>query len=158
MKCEKCGKYEATCHYTSNINGKVNEQHLCSECAGEFDFGHSFFAEADRMFEQAFAGFDSFFGMPRRALSPFGFGWAMPSLMMPRPYISGNTAAATAVAPAETAEPAETAQAAEPVKADPELAKRREINELREQMRAAAEAEDFEKAAEIRDKLRELDK
>jgi len=167
MKCEKCGRYDATCHYTSNINGKVTEQHLCGECAGEFDMGRSFFAEADRMFDMAFAGFDRFggfdsfdrfFGFPRRrALSPWGFGYAMPALVIPRPCVSGECAA-----PAEAAAPADAAptEAAAPAasEADPELKKRREINALREEMRAAAEAEDFEKAAEIRDKLREMEK
>ena len=40
---------------------------------------------------------------------------------------------------------------------DPELARRRERNELREQMRAAAEAEDYEKAARLRDRLKALE-
>jgi len=33
MKCEKCGKYEATTHIRSVINGVVREYNLCSECA-----------------------------------------------------------------------------------------------------------------------------
>ena len=40
MKCEKCNKNEATFHSVKNINGKVSEKHLCSECAKnekEFD-------------------------------------------------------------------------------------------------------------------------
>lgn len=29
MKCENCGKNEVTFVYQSNINGKVEERHLC---------------------------------------------------------------------------------------------------------------------------------
>ena len=41
--------------------------------------------------------------------------------------------------------------------ADPEIVKRREINAIRHQMKMAAEAEDFEKAAELRDKIRGME-
>ncbi|MBR5381254.1 MAG: UvrB/UvrC motif-containing protein [Oscillospiraceae bacterium] len=160
MKCEKCGKAEATCHYSSNINGKITESHLCPECASQAEWGHGFFDETDRMFNDMFGGFDDFFGGMRRMMPSFGFDrfFGLPAPLptrsalglRERPAQTETQAAAPAAgAPQQT----ETAPAA-----DPELSKRREINELREQMKAAAEAEEFEKAAEIRDKLRELEK
>ena len=33
MKCENCGKNEVTFVYRSNVNGHVEEKHLCSDCA-----------------------------------------------------------------------------------------------------------------------------
>ena len=33
MKCEKCGKRDATTHLTKIVNGYKEEHHLCSECA-----------------------------------------------------------------------------------------------------------------------------
>ncbi len=33
MKCERCGKREATTHMTKIVNGYKEEYHLCSECA-----------------------------------------------------------------------------------------------------------------------------
>lgn len=33
MKCQNCGKNEATFYYKSNINGRVMESHLCPQCA-----------------------------------------------------------------------------------------------------------------------------
>lgn len=33
MKCQKCGKREATAHITKIVNGYKEEMHLCSECA-----------------------------------------------------------------------------------------------------------------------------
>ena len=48
MKCEKCGKNEATTYYKETINGQTREMHLCADCAKEMHIG------AD--FENAFAG------------------------------------------------------------------------------------------------------
>ena len=33
MKCEKCGKNEASYFYRENINGRRRELHLCEDCA-----------------------------------------------------------------------------------------------------------------------------
>ncbi len=39
MLCESCGKNQAYLHFTKIINGQVEEQHLCEECvAKEHDF------------------------------------------------------------------------------------------------------------------------
>lgn len=35
MRCDRCGKNEATFYYKSNINGKVTQVHLCPQCAEE---------------------------------------------------------------------------------------------------------------------------
>lgn len=35
MKCEKCGKNEATTHIRSVVNGVVREYNLCGSCAAE---------------------------------------------------------------------------------------------------------------------------
>lgn len=35
MLCERCGKNEASVHLTRIINGKKEEMHLCEKCAGE---------------------------------------------------------------------------------------------------------------------------
>ena len=39
MKCENCGKNEVTFVYRSNVNGHVEEKHLCSDCA-EYEYYH----------------------------------------------------------------------------------------------------------------------
>ena len=42
MKCDRCGKNDATFYYKSNINGRVTETHLCQDCARQMGY-----AEAD---------------------------------------------------------------------------------------------------------------
>ena len=43
MLCESCGKNEAYIHYTKIVNGKLEEGHLCEECAFKsYDFDGGF--------------------------------------------------------------------------------------------------------------------
>lgn len=45
MKCESCGENEAKFHYTKIYNGKVENKHLCENCASndyDFDFENDF--------------------------------------------------------------------------------------------------------------------
>ena len=171
MKCTNCGKNNAVNHYRFEENGKVTEAHLCHECACKLQpekefaargremlsdmFSGGFFG--DSLFDRAFGGLtgrtagrgllDSFFGH-----DPFeGFFGVSPFAMlgMPRIEITFPEAAKT--------DTQEGAEAENETHIDPELSKKREINALREQMCAAAEAEDYEKAAELRDKLRAME-
>ena len=148
MKCEKCGKNEANFYYSSNINGNVTEKHLCTECAAEMGLTQDVYAYANNMFEDMMGGFFN----RRSAFAPFGSfggfgGFALPAMMFPRfEFRIGDGAA-----PAETEQKVETP-------ADPEMKKRRELNMLREQMKKAAENEDYEKAAELKNKISEMEK
>ena len=146
MKCQNCGKHEATCHYTSNINGIITENHYCSQCAAEAGWGEGIL-NTDSIFNNMFGSFGGIFGAPRLPMSPWGLGFRVPALIMP------YKAAETEIKNEPAASPAEKTTTL-----DPEMQKRREINALREQMRSAAESEDFEKAAQLRDKLREMEK
>lgn len=146
MKCEKCNQNEASVYYRATINGETTEQHLCADCAGELGLDKAFSWQSRDLMEEAFGGFfgrdpfESFFGrslLPsyaRRAMAPV---LTMPriqiNLMQPKTETSGET------------------------KADPALERRREINALREQLNAAVKDENFEKAIELRDKLRALE-
>ena len=40
MKCEKCGKNEATMYYKETVNGVTREMHLCPECAQTVSYTH----------------------------------------------------------------------------------------------------------------------
>lgn len=39
MLCENCNENEATIHYTEVINGVKSEHHICGECAAKLDLG-----------------------------------------------------------------------------------------------------------------------
>ena len=148
MKCTKCGKNEVNFFYTSNINGNVTEHKLCTECAEEMGLMKNVFAESRQMMRGMFDGFfgrrsllDSFFG----GFEPFGLG-ARDFLRLGERKDCGCGDGCSCTEEKEVK-----------AEVDPELAKRREINALRHRMKMAAEAEDFEKAAELRDKIRGME-
>ena len=49
MKCENCGKNEVNFVYQSNINGKVEQKHLCAECAKKLGYMKQFAANRSMM-------------------------------------------------------------------------------------------------------------
>lgn len=165
MKCTNCGNNNAMYHYCFELNGERQEAHLCPECAKKLQPEREFASRTRELFGDVFS--DGFFGeslfdrRPARGLldgffgrDPFEglFGGSLlsPFAMLGMPKIEMSFPEAGNTAPAGT----ETAQKAG---VDPDLARERERNALREQMKAAAEAEDYEKAAQLRDRLKELD-
>lgn len=71
MRCEHCGRNEATFHYQRTLNGRTREAHLCPACAAElgYDTGFGDFGGA---FESVFSalpnmlgGFEEFFSGPQ---------------------------------------------------------------------------------------------
>ena len=95
MKCENCGKNEVTFVYRSNVNGHVEEKHLCSDCAEKLGytqrinagsrmmqnfFGNSLFGNG--FFDDFFSPMPSLFGRMNRMLEdPFDDLFAdMPAL------------------------------------------------------------------------------
>ena len=169
MKCQKCGRNEVNFHYTSNINGAVTEMHLCSDCAAESGHDIGRMLEPMGMLGGLFPIFGrqgGFFGMPAMRIRE-----AYPFMMAYRPMIPEQASAcepggACGYEPvgAATCEPGgaacgceKPAPDVEATVVDGEMAKRRQINEIREQMNAAAKNEDFEAAARLRDKIKQME-
>ena len=159
MKCQNCGNNEVNFRYSSNINGNVIEAHLCSECAGKLGYlnDETFSSEMP-----SFSGMMSgFFG--GGLFGSFAPAFRMPMLRIPAfpqycglpVYQEPSSTDKSAESP-QNAEPAQNMEPAD-IQAGDDIKKRREINMLREQMKKAAEAEDFEKAAQIRDDIKALE-
>jgi len=157
MKCAKCNEREAVLFYKANINGEQTEKNLCAQCAQEEGFG-SWMGQAFRGMPAHFfrSPFESPLGgyMTGGAFFPF-FTRVLPAYMtaMPRievtvaPQGEGETGAAADTVPQE----------APGVQVDAELNARRELNALRNQLQEAVRCEEFEKCAELRDKIRALE-
>ena len=162
MKCEKCNEKEATFYYSSNVNGKKTEKHLCADCAREEGFGGVLDERPAELFgdvfDDMFSGFFEEFFAPRRSLfSAFdSFGSPLRAMMapaLPRIHIVVDEPQTEK----EHAPLSETEQKI-PADAGEEVKSRREIAALKHQLREAVKAENFEKAIELRDKLKELEK
>lgn len=148
MKCENCGKNEVTFVYQSNINGKVTEKHLCSECAEKLGYSQRVAAHSQRMMQSFFGNsfFDDFF-------SP------MPSLMgrMTR-MLEDPFDDFFADMPALGAAPAQQEQDDLVGKEEQgRFAYMRQMNALKMEMKKAVHQENFERAAELRDQIRALE-
>ena len=156
MKCENCGKNEVTFVYQSNINGKVTEKHLCSECAEKLGYTQKIAAHSQRMMQNFFGNsifgnsfFDDFFSpvpslMGRMLEDPFDVFFAdMPAL---------------GAAPVQQQEQVNQKQDDLVGKEEQSrFAYMRQMNALKMEMKKAVHQENFERAAELRDQIHQLE-
>lgn len=158
MKCDKCKKNEANFHKVCNINGKVSETHLCSECAKnskDFDFdkefdsfnvgGKSFFDDIMSDFKTSLSYFtnpviDNFLDFPDFSEDFFG------DRILPE-KVTENRIHKPEVLPAKSPRP---------VKLSDEEKRKLEIQKLDLELKKAVVEERYEDAVKFRDKLKEL--
>ena len=164
MKCENCGKNDVTFVYQSNVNGHVEEKHLCSDCAEKLGytqkiaahnqkmqnlFGNSLFGNSifgDSFFDDFFTPMPSLMGRMSRMLEdPFDdFFREMPAL--------------------STAAPETETKQEEPQKDDlvnqeeqSRFSYLRKLNALKMEQKKAIHQENFERAAQLRDEIKALE-
>ena len=149
MKCQNCGKNEATFYYKSNINGRVMESHLCPQCARQLGLVQ----DMRRPMMSSFWDDDDFFTRPFRMLEPLlgGFGSRLLT-EFPEPVDVTQQARRAAEEPRGDNLEDNLVQGDEREK----LSRQRQRNALETQLRHAVETENFEEAAKLRDQLRSL--
>lgn len=155
MLCEKCGKAAATCHYTTNVNGKVTEKHLCAQCAKAEQFSTA---------QDAFADL----------LGNFFYGSSLPRVRSVCPLCGtsfGEIARSGKVGCAEcyktfASELAPTLRRLYgdarhtgkiPSTAAADVRRKHRLADAKAELAAAIDAQEFEKAAALRDEIRELE-
>ncbi len=160
MICPKCLKREATVHISRNINGKKEEYTVCAECAKELGFfPHSnlLFNMSDFMSGVMGKGLNH--TLPDEKICPgCGMSWdelaKTSKLGCSRCYeffdsylepvmkkIHGNTRHVGKL----------------PESADEKFKTERKISSLKDELKAAIAREDYEQAALLRDRIRELE-
>lgn len=147
MRCDRCGKNEATFYYKSNINGKVTQVHLCPQCAEELGYTDSF-----RSAGMTGGLFGDFFSRPFGMLEPFFSGLGSRMLTeFPEPVdVLGQAREST---PAQ-----EGTGDLLPRDEQDALTRQRKRNALQTQLNLAVQEERFEEAAKLRDELKALEK
>jgi len=165
MLCQKCGKNEASFHYKTNINDNITELHLCAECAGENGeselFTHELGDYFGSMLSDFFAGTNAL-ASPRRKIARCSLCGAsardisesgkagcarcydvFSDILQPYVHrIHGNAFHEGKIPAAEGRE----------------LRAKREIENLRSELRKAIDEQEFEKAAELRDRIKDMEK
>ncbi len=161
MKCDLCGK-KATVHLTEIVDDQLSEMHLCEECAREksvqmeqqfgladllaglADFGKNIKGQEKVSLECAKCGlnYDDFRKFGRLGCSDCYKSFKIHLSTLLKKIHGSNSHFGKA-----------------PVGMSKVQKKKIEgIQELKQQLQQAIEVEDFEKAAGLRDKIRELDK
>lgn len=160
MLCQSCEKKQATTHIKTIVNGELKEYRLCSDCAKKYGYG-SFFGDGGFDLDKLFGSFMDTFteskAQKRCQLCGSSFediartgkvGCAecydtfydelLPSVRR----IHGRTS--------HTGKLAHSAGTGVRI--------RNEIARCRTELEQAVKAQEFEKAAELRDRIRELEK
>lgn len=140
MKCEHCGKKDASFYYKSNINGKVTQLHLCADCAEALGYTDTLrkTMRPMRLFDDDF--FTRPFGMLEDMMGRFGS-----RMLTEYP------------APAETgAEEDASRQQLLSEEERRQLQGQRQRNALEHQLQTAIREERYEDASRLRDEIRGL--
>jgi len=147
MKCQKCEKNEVNFHYSSNINGCVTETHLCSECAAELGYDIEQMFNIGDVFEGIRPMRGNLSGFIPMAIPMLGANSLFPFTRIPRRGMIGQGDVCTCGC-------GQKENRTSNVEVDEIMSKRRQLNA---EMREAVEKEEFEKAAELRDKIKALE-
>ncbi len=165
MLCQNCNKAQATCHYKQTINGETHEAHLCAECAEKLGYGSMF------NFNIGELGF----GLDSMLSHMFGQGKKQSALHELKCPLCGATAEdisrtgrvgcaecydvfSDMLTPYIRRIHGNTAHVGRiPVGADEQIGKNRKIEQLKADMQKAIEAQEFERAAELRDEIKGLE-
>jgi len=164
MLCQECRKKPATVHITRIINGRKTELNLCSECAGEKG-ELDFFMEPQFPIQTFLAG-----------LLEKGAMQVMPASAGPRCPGCGSTFRdfsrtgrlgcsqcyehfGNRLDPVLRRVHGSLVHSGKvPARSGEAIKVRRSIEELRSELARAVEAEEFEKAAKLRDRIKDLQK
>lgn len=136
MRCEHCGRNEATFHYQRTVNGRREEAHLCPECAAELGY------------DVGFDSFDSVFSILPSMLGGFG-GW------FDAPQLTPAARRTLQLTPAPNEPVYETESLLDEQEGE-ELRRECARNALNVRLREAVAAENYEEAARLRDELNRL--
>lgn len=176
MICKRCGKNNAEIYYKQTINGKTHEYALCSECAEELkkegklniklpsvfdDFGLGFGSDG-------FFGFDQFFGLPYGAKKQ-GITEKKKCTLCASTFDDLVKTGKVGCAKCYEVFAEELAGSIEsihgkakylgkrPKKFKAKETKADKIKALKAQLKSAIKSQEFEKAAVLRDEIRELE-
>ncbi len=158
MLCQSCGKRQATTHIKTIVNGELKEYDLCPECASKMGYGSFFGFDLDKLFGSFMDGFSGAAKARKRCqccgssfedIAKSGkvgcancydvfYEELLPSVQR----IHGRTSHTGKLAHS----------------AGTQVKIRNELAKLRAELERAVKAQEFEKAAELRDQIKELER
>ena len=155
--CQYCGKREAKIHFTELRDGKKTEMHICEQCAHEKNMTMAFPAVLSQLVKGGGGVAPRESEAVPAACPTCGLAYAefkaKGRLGCPRCY----TAFGPVLIPLlEKVHGAAVHGGKTPERVKGALASRKELLAIEEQLAAAVAGEEYEKAAQLRDKIREM--
>jgi protein arginine kinase activator len=156
MICGECGKNNATVHLTKIINGKKTEAHLCEECAKKYTNFNPGFSIQNIM--SGFLGDYSKSDVATIKCDKCGMTYDEFKQMGKFGCSGCYEAFKKKIYPViRNIHGHDTHVGKIPAKAGSELKNKREIERLKAKLKEAIELEEYEKAAELRDKIKDVE-
>ena len=166
ITCQSCGVRPATLHYTQVVNGERTELHICDACAGERgDLGFADFSAAGFNIHSILAGLMHSEAAPQGVKPRHEIRCPVCGSDYRRFAEGGrlgcgecySTFAAQLTPLLKRIHGNCSHQGKIPSRGAQTIKARRQIEELRRELRKAVEQERYEAAAEMRDRLRQLE-
>jgi protein arginine kinase activator len=165
MQCQICNKNDATIHLTEIVDGMRTEMHICEQCAVEQDIAVKSHIPINELLSNLLAvqpSDDELAGPSERELVCPDCGFTLAQfrkegvLGCPRDY---EIFEKTLLALIEKAHDGKTTHCGKiPLKTPGNTKKQMELLSLRQQLDAAVQSEDYELAAELRDRIKQSEK
>lgn len=160
MLCQSCEKRQATTHIKTILNGELKEFNLCPECAAKLGYG-SFFGNFGFDLDKLFGSFMESFGAAETSKRCKFCGSSFEDIAK-----SGKVGCAQCydefyeeLLPSIQRIHGRTSHAGKLARsAGAEVRIKNEMAKCRYELEEAVKAQEFEKAAELRDRIRELEK
>jgi protein arginine kinase activator len=165
MQCQICNKNDATIHLTEIVDGMRTEMHICEQCAVEQDIAVKSHIPINELLSNLLAvqpSDDELASPSERELVCPDCGFTLAQfrkegvLGCPRDY---EIFEKTLLALIEKAHDGKTTHCGKiPLKTPGNTKKQMELLSLRQQLDAAVQSEDYELAAELRDRIKQSEK
>lgn len=165
MQCQICQKNDATIHLTEIVNGNRTEMHVCERCAAEQDIAVKSHIPINELLSSLLAvqpTDDELAGPLEQALVCPNCGFTLDQfrkegvLGCPQDYVLFEKALQPLIEKAHDGRTAHCGKA--PSKAPKDTKKQMQLLNLRQQLEAAVQSEDYELAAKLRDEIKQSEK
>jgi len=165
MQCQICNKNDATIHLTEIADGVRTEMHICERCAAEQDIAVKSHIPINELLSSLLAvqpSDDELSGPSEQKLACPNCGFTLDQfrkegvLGCPHDYMVFERSLQPLI---EKAHDGKTAHCGKtPSRAPQDTQKQMELLHLRQRLEAAVQSEDYELAAELRDKIKQSEK
>ena len=169
MNCERCGKNEANVHIIKIVNGIKQDINICDKCvveSGELNFSGAMVIPGDVLFQNVFSGIMDYINGPIQSSLKEKYVCSVCGTTYEDFKNTGLLGCSEcykyfnlAITPVIKRVQGNLENIGKiPKRSGKGLIEKKELQHLKEELQRAIEVEEYERAAEIRDNIREIQK